>query len=91
MSALDHVLGGWAMMVAAWWVNGYPHDDDDGIDVPLRRLNERSTWMYRSDPGLNVQLQGETSLPPALAANAGEAEVVLGARPASPALQGHPR
>ena len=51
MSALEHILGGWAMMVAAWWLNGYPHDDD-GVSVPLRRLAERQCWAARIDPGV---------------------------------------
>lgn len=42
-----------ALLIAAYWLAVYPHDDD-GIDVPLRRLAERQAWMSRFDPGLAV-------------------------------------
>lgn len=40
-----------ALLVGAYWVAVYPHDND-GIDVPMRRLAERQHWMEISDPGL---------------------------------------
>lgn len=38
-----------ALLVAAYWLAAYPHDDD-GVDVPLRRLAERQAWIARFDP-----------------------------------------
>jgi hypothetical protein len=58
MNALGQVLGFWALLVAAYWVSVMDHTVDD-VDVPLRRLTERQSWMYQFDPGLKSQLEVE--------------------------------
>lgn len=52
MNAVEQILAFWGMLVVAWWLTICPHDDD-GVDVPLRRLFERSLWMLQFDPGLS--------------------------------------
>lgn len=43
-AALTQIGAFSALLVAAYWVSIYPHDDD-GIEPPLRRLAERQSWM----------------------------------------------
>lgn len=46
------------LLILAWWINGFDHADD-GVEVPLRRLSERSRWMAVGpgrDPLLGVGL-----------------------------------
>lgn len=43
-AALTQIGAFWCLLVAAYWISVFPHDDD-GIDPPLRRLAERSRWM----------------------------------------------
>lgn len=42
--AVSQLLAFAALLVGGYWVNGVDHAED-GIDVPLRRLAERRSWM----------------------------------------------
>jgi hypothetical protein len=49
VTAIEQVGAFCALLVVAYWLAVYPHDDD-GIDVPMRRLAERRSHASRIDP-----------------------------------------
>jgi hypothetical protein len=50
ISAWSQVGAFAALVIAGWWVGpGFPHDDD-GVEIPLRRLAEKRAHASTIDP-----------------------------------------